>query len=300
MGDWSGTARGQDGCVSLDQLVAAGATKSAVSRLVAAGSLDRVSGGVFLVRGAPLTYRARLNAALLASAGVLGKATAAHLWGMTAIVPEVIDVVLPHDQKVRTAAGVRIHRAVVDPQEWVLRDRLRLTTRTLTALDYIPTLSPRDRRSFTDRALQRGWLDISDFAQHLARYPGRHGNGALRELLPELSGGAAADSERLLHQMLVGADLAGWVANYALWERGELIGVLDVAFPASRLAIEVDGWAYHSDVERFRRDRRKQNAMVAVGWTVLRFTWADLVERPAYVISVVCELLDKLRVISSR
>ena len=36
-------------------------------------------------------------------------------------------------------------------------------------------------------------------------------------------------------------------------------------------AIEVDGMAHHVDVDRFRRDRRRQNALVALGWTVLRF-----------------------------
>jgi very-short-patch-repair endonuclease len=54
-----------------------------------------------------------------------------------------------------------------------------------------------------------------------------------------------------------------------------------------RLAIEIDGWAYHSDVDRFQRDRRRQNVLVALGWTVLRFTWADLTQRPGYVTAAI-------------
>jgi very-short-patch-repair endonuclease len=53
----------------------------------------------------------------------------------------------------------------------------------------------------------------------------------------------------------------------------------------ARIAIEIDGWAWHTDVQRFRTDRRKGNALVRAGWTVLRFTWHDLTNRPDYVIS---------------
>ena len=53
---------------------------------------------------------------------------------------------------------------------------------------------------------------------------------------------------------------------------------------AARLVIEVDGWAFHTDPARFQRDRTRQNRLVAAGWTVLRFTWADLHHRPDKVI----------------
>lgn len=45
--------------------------------------------------------------------------------------------------------------------------------------------------------------------------------------------------------------------------------------------------AHHTDVDRFQRDRSRQNTLVGLGWTVLRFTWADLVERPRYVIATI-------------
>jgi very-short-patch-repair endonuclease len=102
--------------------------------------------------------------------------------------------------------------------------------------------------------------------------------------------GAAAHSERVLHRLLRRAGVRGWLPNHEVWSAGELIAVVDVAIPSLRLAIEVDGMAYHVDVDRFRRDRSRQNALVALGWTVLRFTWADLVERPGYVIATILRL----------
>jgi very-short-patch-repair endonuclease len=52
-----------------------------------------------------------------------------------------------------------------------------------------------------------------------------------------------------------------------------------------RVAIEVDGWAWHWDAERFRGDRRRQNAVALADWTILRYTWHDLIQRPAQVVA---------------
>jgi very-short-patch-repair endonuclease len=60
---------------------------------------------------------------------------------------------------------------------------------------------------------------------------------------------------------------------------------LDLAFTEAKVAVEVDGWAWHVDVDRFRADRRKGNALANAGWTVLRFTWHDLTARPGYVVA---------------
>jgi very-short-patch-repair endonuclease len=68
---------------------------------------------------------------------------------------------------------------------------------------------------------------------------------------------------------------------------------IDVAFPDVKVAIEVDGWAWHVDVDRFRTDRRKQNAPVAAGWTVLRFTWLDLQKRPTAVVAEIESVLAR-------
>ena len=48
-------------------------------------------------------------------------------------------------------------------------------------------------------------------------------------------------------------------------------------------AVEIDGMAHHRDAEAFHHDRTRRNTLIALGWTVLNFTWPDLVERPGYV-----------------
>jgi very-short-patch-repair endonuclease len=86
---------------------------------------------------------------------------------------------------------------------------------------------------------------------------------------------ADSHAERLLVRILRRAGITGWVLAHPFgpWR-------LDVSFPELRLAVEVDGWAWHVDQPRFANDRAKGNALVAADWTILRFTWTDVADHP--------------------
>jgi len=53
----------------------------------------------------------------------------------------------------------------------------------------------------------------------------------------------------------------------------------------------VGGHLLTDDPERFRNDRREQNALVRDGWDLLRFTWHDLDGRPSAVVGEVSATL---------
>ncbi len=68
-------------------------------------------------------------------------------------------------------------------------------------------------------------------------------------------------------------------ARYASARREHPAGVpgrrfrLDIAIVARRIAVEVDGWAWHGRHKGdFARDRERQNLLTLHGWRVLRFT----------------------------
>ena len=108
---------------------------------------------------------------------------------------------------------------------------------------------------------------------------------------------AASQGERVAQAVLTTGGVTGWVSNHPLRIGGDVVAYLDIAFPDVLLAIEIDGWAWHTDPERFQRDRKRQNALVAAGWTVLRFTWADLIERPEQVLATVVRTLHRLSIL---
>jgi very-short-patch-repair endonuclease len=47
---------------------------------------------------------------------------------------------------------------------------------------------------------------------------------------------------------------------------------IDLAYPEFKIAIEIDGWEYHSSRSAFDDDRSRANDLVVAGWQVLRFT----------------------------
>ena len=61
---------------------------------------------------------------------------------------------------------------------------------------------------------------------------------------------------------------------------------VDLAYPELRIAIEIDG-KVHLQPEVRERDLPRQNDLVLLGWTVLRFTWTRYTTRPASVVAEV-------------
>ena len=57
---------------------------------------------------------------------------------------------------------------------------------------------------------------------------------------------------------------------------------LDAAWPEVKLAVELDGAAFHGSPEARERDLRRDAALAARGWLVLRFSYRRLLrEREA-------------------
>jgi len=280
---WRSVARSQDAVISRGQLHGAGLSGDQIDHLSSAGELRRVCRGVYLAGAAPMTYRAKLWAAVLATGGVLGYATAGRLWGTWESDDVSAHVIVAHCRRIAVPDGVRLHRVPVPRSRVREHAGLPVTDRAWTVMDLLGSVALGEASRLADRAVQRGWLRPDDVINRLREHPGRYGNQQLRRIAAQLTDGAAAESERLLHRLLRRAAITAWVPNFPVWDHGELVGVIDVAIPERRVAIEVDGMAYHVDVDRFRGDRTKQNALIAMGWTVLRFTWADLTERPGYV-----------------
>ena len=76
--------------------------------------------------------------------------------------------------------------------------------------------------------------------------------------------------------------MTGWQANYRLGRYK-----IDIALVRAKVAIEVDGWAFHVGQEDFQHDRERQNTIALQGWQVLRFTWLDLTEYPQRVLATI-------------
>jgi very-short-patch-repair endonuclease len=154
---------------------------------------------------------------------------------------------------------------------------LRVTELALTVVE--AAVRPGRNAKLMDAALQHRVELRGLWSAHL-RNKGRYGSPAARLLLQAAEDGARSQAERLLLRLLKAARITGWRANYSLGGYR-----IDVAFPKQKVAIEVDGWAFHADQENFQLDRERQNNIALLGWQVLRFTWLDLTEYPQRVLA---------------
>lgn len=267
--------RRQGGVLSLHQAVEHGMSAATVQRRARQGSWERLYPAVYLVGGHRLDDEARVRAAWLWAGpdAVVSGPAAAYWHGLLDRAPDTVDVTLPRPAASRSPDGVRVRRRTLDAVDLVGSRDIWLTERPLSVLETAVALP--DGSMFLDRALQRH-VRFPTLYRAFCRNLGRRGSSAAGRLLVAAADRADSAAERLLVTLLRAAGIDGWVLGHPFgpWR-------IDLAFPAQKVAVEVDGWAWP---ERFRNDRRKQNALVRDGWEPLRFTWHDLDGRPAAVV----------------
>lgn len=273
--------RRHDGVITVSQARAAGLSRRAMQRRVQSGQWRRCGRGVYFADDRPFTDAARIRATVwgygpqAAASGM----TAAYWHGLTRFIPELLEVTVPRDSHGRRHDGSRVRRRDLDPADVADLRGLRVTALPLTVVEAAVQRGGGAR--LMDDALQRH-VDLNSLWWTHLRNKGRTGAPRARRLLQAASDGARSEAERLLARLLRTAGITGWRANHRIGGYR-----VDVAFPAAKVAIEVDGFAFHSGAHEFQIDRERQNDIMLLGWQVLRFTWLDLTEYPDRALAVI-------------
>lgn len=241
-------ARRQHGVVTSAQLLNAGVGPNALAAKVDRGWLKRLHRGVYLV-GALETPQTKPAGALLATGpnAALSHRTAATIWGLLPPrAQDPIHITLLNANR-RPRQGVTIHRAqALDTRT---RHGLRLTSPAQTLRDI-------ERSDEYERAYNE--------AQVLRLIPRGQHDGMTR-----------SEAERELLALIRRAGLPLPHTNVKV--RGHEV---DLYWPAQRLVVEFDGWAYHSTRAAFERDRLRDADLQLAGERVIRVTHRQLTRRP--------------------
>jgi very-short-patch-repair endonuclease len=271
--------RQHDGVVTLAHAQRAGLSQAAVSRRVRSGKWRRTSPGVYFVDDRPFTDAARIGAAVWSYGEQASASGMAAAWwhALTHFAPNAVEVTVPRNSHGRCHDGCRVRRRDLKPADIVEVRGMRVTELALTVVE--AAVRPRRNVKLFDAALQRR-VDLPSLWRAHVRNKGRYGSPAARMLLQAAADGAHSQAERILIQLLTAARITGWKSNYPV--AGYKV---DVGFPNQKVALEVDGLAFHTDSDDFHQDRIRQNAIALAGWQVLRFTWLDLTEYPDRVIA---------------
>lgn len=280
----------QHGAFTRRQAHEAGWSNRLLAAAVRDGVLVKRHPEVYVLAG-PRPVSTEDHAALLAAGphAVLSGWSASRRYGWSwpadLAVPPCVAVPVGHH--LRLSGVVVLRRQVPAGHVRGLPDGTRLTVPARTLVDCL-RLAPESRREqLLDTALLRRWVSLDALRAVVDDLRGRPGAAVLADLLAGVESGARSRAERLAQQVLVRTGLQGWAWNHPVALPDGAVAVVDAALPHLRIAVEIDGRAFHSDATAFQHDRTRQNALVAAGWTVLRFTWSDLVHRPELVVATV-------------
>jgi predicted transcriptional regulator of viral defense system len=274
-------ARRQWGVVSLAQLRTLGLSLGAVKHRARVGRLQRVHRGVYAIGGAALPREGRHLAAVLACGpgAVLSHTSAAVHWGLL-----TYDAPQPHvtaPQSRSGAPGIRLHRTrSLNAQDTTDHQGIPITTVPKTMLD-IAAHAPRHHLEHAlGQAMRNELYDHRAITDVLARHEGRPGTKALQQATAEDPAFTRSALEQRFRALCRRGGLPQPLCNVHVADGDHHPHEVDFYFPAYRLVVEVDGWRDHGTRIAFERDRAKDAALVAAGYTVLRFTWRQLRDDP--------------------
>ncbi len=223
-----------------------------------------------------------------AVAGVLSHRSAAQHWGWAQkSVPAKPEVTVARTRHL--SAGTRElilpHWSDLDDDDV---DGLA-TTRRRTLIDCMRNLPPDESLPIVDSAVRADDFTPSDL-RALAESTRGRGRTRIQGIAAMATGKATNVFESVLRcraELIPGLNVQPQLP-IKLPGRG-LVLHPDLADPDRRIALEAEGFEWHSETAALTRDCRRYNSFTLLGWLVIRFSWYLVMHDPAYVHQV---LLD--------
>jgi very-short-patch-repair endonuclease len=289
------------------------ATRQQLLRVIPSSVLDGHIGRRQLVRVFPHVYRLKdedddgrmtLRAALLHAgpASALSHSTALNVWGEWRM-EQPIHLTVNESLRRAGAPALIVHRRKkFDPEsvQCVERHGLRVTTLPRTVIDSWPLLPPDERRPLALDLARRGRVTADLLDEALSERPNVAGRRLLRQTIDLIAAGCQSELEAHgVVNVFRHRSLPPSVGQFRITLSVGRVHV-DRAWPEVKLAVELDGARYHTSPGDRRRDLARDTALAALGWVVLRFTYAEVVRDPevvrAKILDVYRTRLAQLRV----
>lgn len=284
-------AREQHGVFTRAQALACGIGSTTIDARLRRGVYEHLHPGVLAFPATRSTWRRSVVACVFSIGQPVAAShlTAAHLWGMTDRQPSGVEIVCRrHEREHRPDVTVHESKDLIS-DDVVIVDGIPTTSAVRTIVDLGASARLGVVARCLDMALLRQLFALEDVDAFLARVArkGRRGVGTIRPLIKERlvwQGRTESELENFFRRVVHLAGLPMPEPQFILTEPdGTFVGRFDFAYPLRRLLIELDSERYHMDPESFQRDRDKQNRAHALGFTVYRFTYRQLMEDPSQI-----------------
>lgn len=286
----AGAAERQFGAFTREQALRFGFTAAAIKKRLARRAWVLVDRNVYRISATPETWNQRLMAACLAGPAVASHRSAGRILEFAGMPEDLVEVTALRHRR-RRASDVIWHESFhLSERDVTQIGGIPVTRPVRTFLDLGVVLSPDELETVLNEGIRRNLLSVPAIARRLEELgPLRHGTGVVRVVLDRQAPGRRAPEsvlETKFLQLIRSAGLPEPVPQFRVNLGGGAIARVDFAYPRRRVAIELDGAAYHSGELAERRDRRRDNRLGAVGWRVLRFGWDDVTRSPDHVVGM--------------
>jgi hypothetical protein len=293
--------RRQHGLITMAQAVDGGLSRATVARRVTSGLWVRKAAGLYRHAAVADSWHAGVLGPCLQLGAIASHRSAAFLWELDGIRRGRAEVVVSRSCR-SSVVGARVHRSVqFDAIGPVTRRGIPTTPIERTLIDLAGVVGWGKFEAAIDDALRReltGWPDLLATYRALGRR-GRNGSAGLRRVLDERFGDDHVPRSawsRWVSALLVDAGLPEPRLEYPVHRvDGTLIGHVDLAFPAQRLAVELQSVRYHLNRPSFESDAVRAADLAAAGWTWLPLTWRRHRESSAAVVATVRATLHRAR-----
>lgn len=273
----AGLARHQHGNISLEQLRRSLTDDEIRSRRDAGWLIPRHR-EVYAVGHVPWTRLSTFAAAVLALGPLarLSHTSAGALWEIVRGSVQ-IHVVVPTAAGLQRRDGIIVHRQALPDAHCATHHRIPCTNLLRTLLDLAAVLPIRPLGAAFEEAQVTHALRPEVLAAEVLSRRGHRGTGKLKTILEDAVDPAGVRSilelrflrmcaAQGLERPLVNEPIGVWTPDF-LWERQMVV-------------VETDGVVFHRTPAKRRRDDEKDAALTALGFTVIRLRWSDVVERP--------------------
>lgn len=254
--------------------------------------VTRLSRDTYLPRALSGDLASRLAAVLLTAppGAVVSHLSAADVWGIE--VPfrkrddRRVHLTVPSGVGAESRVDRRLYRIPLIETEAERRWSMPVTTPARTWRDLAGILEPPALLAVTDQFVN-GLASRQELREALLRRPRGRGCARARRVLPLADSRAGSPMESVLRWRVHEAGLPDPELQFVVRDGGGVfLGRADFAWPGRKLLVEFDG-DVHRDRKVFVEDLRRQNRLVAAGWTVLRFSSADVLGHPDKVIAAI-------------
>lgn len=249
-----------------------------VQRRLREGELVKIWPGIYSL-GEPDTRR-RLHGLdlLCGETAVVCLGTAAAAYGFDTEGVGALHVLHPQGRRLRDFDGLVVHRRNGAPLTMV--NGRPVTTPSWTAIEVARGLDRPRALATLDAALRSRTCTIAELTVAAKAQAGRRGIVVVRALIPLARPHAESPMESEARLVMHDGGLPEPTLQYEIVDRDGGRWRVDFAWLDQRVAVEYDGFEWHSSPDHLRRDRQKRAALEEAGWRIISIVADDVRRHP--------------------